>query len=49
MLRAAKNNPNIEIVAVNDPFIGTDYMQYMFKVSAAPPPLSPLPLPCVPP
>jgi len=31
VLRAAKNNPNIEIVAVNDPFIGTDYMQYMFK------------------
>ena len=31
VMRAAKDMPNIEIVGVNDPFIGTDYMEYMFK------------------
>mmetsp|Transcript_15503 Transcript_15503/g.27513 ORF Transcript_15503/g.27513 Transcript_15503/m.27513 type:complete len:335 (+) Transcript_15503:41-1045(+) len=31
VMRAAKNNPNVEIVAINDPFIGVDYMSYMFK------------------
>ncbi|CAM9774466.1 unnamed protein product [Scytosiphon promiscuus] len=30
-MRAAKNNKNINIVAVNDPFVPTDYMNYMFK------------------
>jgi glyceraldehyde 3-phosphate dehydrogenase len=30
-MRAAKNNPNIQVVAVNDPFIPPDYMAYMFK------------------
>ena len=30
-MRAAKNKPNINIVAVNDPFIPVDYMQYMYK------------------
>lgn len=30
VLRAARNNPNIRIVAVNDPFIPVDYMKYMF-------------------
>jgi len=29
--RAAKNNPNIQVVAVNDPFIPLDYMSYMLK------------------
>lgn len=29
-LRAARNNPNIQVVAVNDPFIPADYMRYMF-------------------
>ena len=31
VLRAAAKNPSIEVVAVNDPFIGVDYMSYMFK------------------
>jgi len=31
VMRAAKNNPKINIVAVNDPFIPVDYMQYMYK------------------
>jgi glyceraldehyde 3-phosphate dehydrogenase len=30
VLRAARNKPNIEIVAINDPFIPVDYMRYMF-------------------
>jgi glyceraldehyde 3-phosphate dehydrogenase len=30
-MRAAQNNPKINIVAVNDPFIPTDYMEYMLK------------------
>jgi len=30
VLRAARNNPNIKIVAINDPFIPVDYMKYMF-------------------
>jgi len=29
--RAACDNPNIEIVGINDPFIGLDYMVYMLK------------------
>ena len=29
VMRAAKRNPNIKIVAVNDPFIPVDYMKYM--------------------
>jgi len=31
VMRAAKNDPMVNIVAVNDPFIPTDYMEYMFK------------------
>ena len=31
VLRAAAANPLISVVAVNDPFIPTDYMEYMFK------------------
>eukprot|EP00904_Undaria_pinnatifida_P001005 jgi/Undpi1/10905/HiC_scaffold_3.g01431.m1 len=31
VLRAARNNKNINVVAVNDPFVPTDYMNYMFK------------------
>eukprot|EP00629_Pelagomonadales_sp_RCC1024_P017439 CAMPEP_0119273322 /NCGR_PEP_ID=MMETSP1329-20130426/10031_1 /TAXON_ID=114041 /ORGANISM="Genus nov. species nov., Strain RCC1024" /LENGTH=335 /DNA_ID=CAMNT_0007273513 /DNA_START=18 /DNA_END=1025 /DNA_ORIENTATION=+ len=31
VMRAARNNPAIQIVGVNDPFIPTDYMEYMFK------------------
>ncbi|CAM9587176.1 unnamed protein product, partial [Ectocarpus sp. 13 AM-2016] len=31
VMRAAKHNKNINIVAVNDPFVPTDYMNYMFK------------------
>ena len=27
-MRAAKNNPNVQVVAVNDPFIPLDYMKY---------------------
>merc|ERR1711865_813423 len=30
-MRAAKDDPMINIVAVNDPFISTDYMKYMFQ------------------
>ena len=30
-MRAAQNDPMVEIVAVNDPFIPTDYMEYMFQ------------------
>jgi glyceraldehyde 3-phosphate dehydrogenase len=31
VLRAAQNNPLIEVVAVNDPFVAPDYMTYMLK------------------
>jgi len=31
VMRAAKNRPDINIVAVNDPFIPVDYMEYMYK------------------
>ena len=31
VMRAAQNDPMVNIVAVNDPFIGTEYMEYMFK------------------
>jgi glyceraldehyde 3-phosphate dehydrogenase len=30
-MRAAESNPNIQVVAVNDPFIPADYMEYMLK------------------
>lgn len=30
VMRAARNNPKIQIVAINDPFIPVDYMKYMF-------------------
>jgi len=30
-LRAAMKNPAINVVAINDPFITADYMEYMFK------------------
>lgn len=29
--RAAVKNPNVEVVGINDPFIGLDYMMYMLK------------------
>lgn len=29
--RASVNNPNIEVVGINDPFIDPDYMVYMLK------------------
>ncbi len=31
VLRAAVNNPNVEIVGINDPFIDPEYMVYMTK------------------
>jgi len=31
VMRAAQNDPMVDIVAVNDPFIPTNYMEYMFK------------------
>jgi len=31
VMRAAATRPNINIVAVNDPFISPDYMEYMYK------------------
>jgi len=30
VMRAARNNPQIQVVAINDPFIPVDYMKYMF-------------------
>ena len=30
-MRAAANKPNINIVAINDPFIPVEYMEYMYK------------------
>ena len=29
--KAATQNPNVELVAVNDPFMDVDYMVYLFK------------------
>ena len=31
VMRAAANKPNVQIVAINDPFIPVDYMEYMYK------------------
>ena len=31
VVRAATNQPNINIVAINDPFIPVNYMEYMYK------------------
>mmetsp|Transcript_6606 Transcript_6606/g.8929 ORF Transcript_6606/g.8929 Transcript_6606/m.8929 type:complete len:336 (-) Transcript_6606:93-1100(-) len=31
VMRAAKNNPKVNIVAVNDPFIPVNYMEYMLE------------------
>jgi len=31
VMRAARNDPMVNIVAVNDPFIPTNYMEYMFQ------------------
>ncbi len=31
VMRAAINNPNVEVVGINDPFIDLDYMVYMTK------------------
>jgi glyceraldehyde 3-phosphate dehydrogenase len=31
VMRAAQNDPMVNIVGINDPFIGTEYMEYMFK------------------
>jgi hypothetical protein len=31
VLRAAQKTPNIQVVAVNDPFVPVDYMAYMTK------------------
>merc|ERR1712070_646350 len=31
VMRAAANKPNVNIVAVNDPFIPVNYMEYMYK------------------
>lgn len=31
VMRAAANKPNVRIVAVNDPFIPVNYMEYMYK------------------
>ena len=30
-MRAAQNKPNVRVVAVNDPFIPVEYMEYMYK------------------
>jgi glyceraldehyde 3-phosphate dehydrogenase len=29
--RAASQNPDVELVAVNDPFMDVDYMVYLFR------------------
>lgn len=31
-LRAASRHPDVQVVAINDPFITAEYMKYMFKV-----------------
>jgi len=31
VFRAAQSHPNVQIVAVNDPFMDVHYMVYMFK------------------
>ena len=31
VMRAAQKNPNVKVVAVNDPFIPVEYMEYMYK------------------
>ena len=31
VFRAAMNNPNVQVVGINDPFIDLEYMQYMLK------------------
>jgi len=31
VMRAARNDPSVQVVAVNDPFIPPDYMSYMLK------------------
>lgn len=31
VMRAAQNKPNVRVVAVNDPFIPVEYMEYMYK------------------
>jgi len=31
VFRAAVNNPNVEVVGINDPFIDAEYMAYMLK------------------
>jgi glyceraldehyde 3-phosphate dehydrogenase len=31
VMRAARDTPNVQVVAVNDPFIPVDYMRYMLK------------------
>ena len=31
VMRSATQNPNIEVVAINDPFVPTEYMKYMLK------------------
>ena len=31
VMRASANKENIEVVAINDPFISVEYMEYMFK------------------
>lgn len=31
VIRACANNPNVEVVAINDPFIDSKYMEYMLK------------------
>ena len=31
VLRASLQNPNVQVVAINDPFIDLEYMVYMFK------------------
>jgi len=31
VIRATQSNPNVQVVAVNDPFITTDYQEYMLK------------------
>ena len=31
VFRASLNNPNVEVVGINDPFIDLDYMKYMLQ------------------
>ena len=36
VIRATQNNPNVQVVAINDPFISTDYMKVRHRRGCRP-------------